>query len=295
MQKFDWGLIPSFLAVFENGSLSGAARIMKHSQPTIGRHITELEAQLGLSLFLRTGRGYEPTDAAISLAGRAGAMREAAADISIAAEGRSETLEGTVRVTASEVVATYILPGMIAQLLAEEPKLQIEVVASNSNENLLLREADIAVRMVEPDQADLISQKIGELEIGFFAHKSYLERAGTPEDFGAMFDHVFIGYDRWDALIKGIEKFGFNVDREDFRFRTDDQVAFMESIVAGVGIGIAMVRVLEGRNGVVRLLPEQSLPPLGMWLAAHKELRTSARVRRVYDFLQAGLREVCAR
>lgn len=295
MQKFDWGLIPSFLAVFESGSLSGAARAMKHSQPTIGRHIAELEVQLGLSLFVRTGRGYEPTDAAVSLAGRAGVMREAAADISIAAEGRSEALDGTVRVTASEVVATYILPRMIARLLAEEPKLQIEVVASNSNENLLLREADIAVRMVEPEQSDLISQKIGELEIGFFAHQSYLDCAGVPQDFGEMFDHVFIGYDRWDALIKGIAKYGFKVGREDFRFRTDGQVTFMESVVAGVGIGIAMVRVLEGREGVVRLLPDQPLPPLGMWLAAHQELRKSARVRRVYDFLQVGLKEVCAR
>lgn len=295
MQTFDWGLIPSFLAVFEEGSLSGAARMLDHSQPTLGRHIAELEAQIGLTLFVRTGRGYVPTEAAAALFERAKAMRSAAAAISLAAEGRAETLEGTVRVTASEVVATYILPAILAPLLRQEPLLQIEVVASNSNENLLLREADVAVRMVEPTQSDLVAQKIGSLEMGLFAHEDYLARMGVPATIEEIRAHVFLGYDRWEAMIEGMRRFGVDAHRSDFRYRTDDQVAYAEAIVAGVGIGVAMVHCLRDRAGIVRVMDDMPIPPLGMWLAAHQELRTSARVRRVYDTLRDGLKEVCAR
>jgi len=164
-----------------------ASRKLGNSQPTLGRHVTTLEEQLGATLFTRTGRELIPTQTAFDLASQANAMRNAASKISLSAAGHSEKLEGTVRVTASEVMATYALPPIIARLLEEEDGLEIELVASNSTENLLRREADIAIRMHRPEQVDLTARKIGDIPIGLFASDSYLKKYGVPHevsDFG---------------------------------------------------------------------------------------------------------------
>lgn len=285
----NWNLIPTFLAVLDGGSLSAAARQLGSSQPTVGRRIAELEAELDMVLFSRAARGLVPTDAAHQLAERARDMARAAASMAMFAEGRAETIAGTIRVTASEVVATYILPAILSDLMQAEPEIEVEVVSSNAANNLLLREADIAVRMVQPTQNDLVARKLGDLEIGIFAHESYLDRAGAPTGFSDLFDHVFIGYDRDDLMIRAMNRMGILAKRGDFRFRTDDQVGHVEAIAAGVGIGATQVSLMSRRPGVRRLFADLPIPPLPVWLAAHQEVRHSARVRRVYDHLADGL------
>jgi DNA-binding transcriptional LysR family regulator len=288
----DWGLIPAFLAVMQEGSLSAAGRRLGRSQPTVGRQLEALEAQLGVTLFHRSPRGLIPTETAHALAGHAESMEHAAAALSLAATGRAQRIAGTVRVTASEVVATYILPGIIAPLLDAEPALEIELVATNTTDNLLLREADIAVRMVAPTQPELIARRIGELEMGLFASETYLAQHGEPHGPEDLGDHRVLGYDRSDLIIRAMGTMGIEARRSDFRFRIDDQVAYTEAIVAGVGIGGGQVHLLARREGVRRVLPELPLPALPVWLVAHRELRSAARVRRVYDHLAAGLAAV---
>lgn len=290
MQPFDWTLLQSFLAVAETGSYSAAARASGRSQPTIGRHIEHLQSQLGATLFQRATSGYTLTQTGTALMDHARTMQQAAANISLITEGRAEDLRGTVRVTASEIVATYILPELFADLLAQEPELQIELVATNSAENLSLREADIAVRMVQPDQQDLIARKIGAIEIGLFAAQTYLDRAGTPQTPADISNHIVLGYDKSDLIIRGMAEFGMQAKRTDFAFRIDNQVAYLESIRAGIGIGASQRRIAL-KGGLVEVLPDLVLPALPVWLAAHAELRTSARVRRVFDFLSDRLPE----
>lgn len=284
MQTFDWTLLQSFLAVAETGSYSAAARATGRSQPTIGRHIEQLQSQLGAILFQRAQSGYTLTQTGTALMDHARAMQQAAANISLITEGRAEDVHGTVRVTASEIVATYILPELFADLLAAEPELQIELVASNTSENLSLREADIAVRMVQPNQQDLIARKIGEIETGLFAAQSYLDRKGTPTTPDDFTKHTILGYDKSDLIIRGMAAFGMQAKPTDFAFRIDNQAAYLEAIRAGVGIG-ATQRRQALRYNLIEVLPQLQLPPLPVWLAAHAELRTSARVRRVFDFL----------
>ena len=284
MQTFDWTLLQSFLAVAETGSYSAAARASQRSQPTIGRHVEQLQSQLGATLFQRASTGYVLTQTGIALVDHARAMQAAAAKISLITEGRAEDVRGTVRVTASEIVATYILPEIFAQLLAQEPELQIELVATNSTENLSLREADIAVRMVQPEQQDLIARKLGDINLGLFAAQSYLDRAGHPTSLADIGKHIIIGYDKSDLMIRGMLAFGMAAKREDFAFRVDNQVAYLEAVRAGVGIGASQQRQAKIYN-LIPVLPDLIIPPLPVWLTAHSELRTSARVRRVFDFL----------
>lgn len=287
----DWSHIPAFLAVLDAGSLSGAARQMQASQPTIGRQIAALEDALGVVLFHRASRGLVATEAALDLEPMARQMAKTAAGMGLVAAGRAGTVTGTVRITASAVVATYILPRIIATIMADAPGLEIELVASNRTENLILREADIAVRMVAPTQNDLFARKIGELGMGLYAHADYLARAGHPLGLTDLARHVFIGYDRSDLIIRAASEMGWQAQRHDFLFRTDDQVAYMEALAAGVGIGAAMHCLMAKRPGLERILPDAPIPSLPVYVAAHRELKSAARVRFVFDRLGSGLAE----
>lgn len=157
---FDWSLVRTFLAVLDHGSLLGAARMLKASQPTVGRHIAELESQWGVVLFERTGRGLVPTSNALQLAESARTMESSALQLAHKLSGNQAQTQGTVRITASVPVAAQLLPPVLARMRVALPEVQVELVSSNQVSNLLRREADIAVRMVRPDQATLIAKKL---------------------------------------------------------------------------------------------------------------------------------------
>ena len=180
IDRFDWALVKSFLAVLDAGSLMGAARRIGAQQPTLSRHVAELEAQLGTPLFERTGRGVVPTLAALAMADAARQMEDGAVALQRALATQRSVDVGTVRVASSVVAATWLLPPVIAALQAEMPGVVIELVASNQITNLLRREADIAVRMVRPAQSSLIARKLGDVAICTAAHESYLARHGAP-------------------------------------------------------------------------------------------------------------------
>ena len=290
MANSDWTITRSFLAVAETGSLSAAARALNLSQPTLGRHIAELEADLNLTLFTRTARGLQQTEAAKALLPHAMAMRDAAARLSLAAAGQEETVSGTVRVTASRIVANYILPAMLAQLRLLEPNIQIELVPSDSSENLLFREADIAVRMYRPNQLDVITSFLCDLPLGLYATPDYIRKNGMPQNFEDLAAHEFVGFDRSDALIGIMRKLGFDRVREDFALRCDDQIVYWSLVRAGCGIGGMQTMIADADPTVVRVAPFIPLPALPVWLTAAEALRQTPRIRRVFDHLSHSFR-----
>lgn len=287
--NFDWTLIRSFLAVLDAGSLMGAARALGAQQPTLGRHIAELEAQLGTPLFERTGRGVVPTTAALAIADAARQMQNSAEQLSRSALQRKVSTTGTVRITASEVAACYLLPPLLMQLQREEPGIEIELLASNKVENLLRREADIAVRMVRPAQQSLVARKLGEIPIVVAAHESYLKAHGTPRKLDDLLQHRLIGYDRDDTILRGFAAMGFAVNPSSFCLRTDNQLAYGRLVAEGAGIGFVARSNLRHWPGVRPVLPMLKIPPLPCWLAVHREIRGSALVRRVYDYLAEAI------
>lgn len=293
-KSFDWTHLQSFVAVAQHGSLSGAARALGGSQPTMGRHVSALETELGVRLFERTAGGLELTPTGVELLEYARRMAEAANRLSLVAEGRSEAIAGTIRITASEIVATYILPDILTDLHQAEPEIEIELVASDRAENLLQREADIAVRMYRPTQTDVFTRKVGDLRIGMFAAHSYVERRGVPQSLEDFRSHDVVGYDRSDQTIQGFRAAGLEVDRRFFSFRCDNQVVCWRMVVAGYGIGFNQIQIGEAEPRVTRLHMDAVLPSLPIWLTAHSELKTSLRVRRVFDFLAEHLRRVQA-
>src|SRR3954470_5621025 len=211
MEDIDWNLIKSFVTVAETGSLSAAARKLSASQPTLGRHIGALEQALGVTLFRRGRRGYELTEAGSTLFERGKAVSEQASAFSLLALGSVEAIEGTVRIAASEVVAAYVLPRMTARLGIEEPGIEVEIVASNQVENLLRRDADIAIRMVKPAQNELTARKVCDIPLCACAAIAYLDRRGRPLGPADLVDHPLIGFDRSDEMIRGFAQFGLPV------------------------------------------------------------------------------------
>jgi DNA-binding transcriptional LysR family regulator len=288
--SLDWSLVQAFLAVAETGSLSAAARQLGTSQPTLGRQVKAVEAQLGAELFHRQPRGFALTQIGAELIGPAQAMRDAVQQIALTAAGQQARLDGTVRITASVATSAMHLPPIIAKIRRLEPQIAIELVPSDDTRNLLYREADIAVRMYRPTQLDLITQHVGDSELGVFAAKSYLAERGTPQSFADVHSHDFVGYDTHLHIIEGMAKVGIHVDRSLFAVRCDDHVAYWELVRAGCGIGFAQTNIGRADPLVEELMADVHIPPLSIWLTAHEAMRQTPRIRRVWELLADGLR-----
>ena len=289
IDRLDWSLIRAFLAVADTGSLSAAARRLGTSQPTLGRQIRQIEASLDLPLFLRRPRGLELTDSGAALLPHARQMAEAMNAFALTAAGQTEDLRGTVRLTASTVVAHHVLPPIIAEIRRAEPLIQIELIASDSSDNLLFREADIAVRMYRSTQLDIITRHLGDLRLGVFASRGYLDRHGWPQQATDLMDHDLIGYDRNDLILRHMRAMGWPATREMFVIRCDSQTTYMALVQAGCGIGFAQVGILGGIPDMVELDLGLELPHLPVWLAAPQAMRNTPRIARVWDLLADGL------
>ncbi len=292
LRTLDWSLVQAFLAVAEAGSLSGAARRLGRSQPTLGRQIRQIEAKLGVDLFTRHPRGLSLSDGGQALLPAAQRMRDAIADIALTAAGRDRALEGAVRITASEVVAFHLLPPIVARIRQALPRLRVDLVASDSSDNLLYRDADIAVRMYRPQQLDIVARQIGEMPIGIYAAHGYLDRAGVPETLDALPSHDLIGYDRSDLILRGMRDMGWPATRDWFTTRCDNQLVYWNLLCAGCGIGFAPRTLGQAEPRVRRLLPDLVLPALPVWLAAPQATRRTPRIARVWDMLADGLGKV---
>ncbi|MGO8920512.1 MAG: LysR family transcriptional regulator [Stellaceae bacterium] len=284
-----WELYHSFLAVLRQGSLSAAARRLRLTQPTIGRHVAALEAALGVALFTRSPGGLVPTPAALGLATHAEAMEAAAEALRRAASGEAEEERGTVRLTASEMMGAEVLPAILARFRERHPDIALELVLSNRNEDLLRREADIALRMARPRQAALAARRIGTVGLGLYAHRRHIAAFGLPQSLEELLRHPIIGFDRDDSSWRSLGDLGLPVTRELFAFRADSDLAQLAALRAGLGIGGCQHGIARRERDLVPVLPQALSFSLEMWLAMHEDLRASRRVRLLFDHLAAAL------
>jgi len=285
----DWNFYRSLLAVLRTGSLSAAARALRLTQPTLGRHIAELEVTLGVNLFVRSPQGLAPTEAALAMRGDLEAA-ETAFDAAIReSSGSAQDERGVVRLTASEIVGCEVLPPLIAAFGRAHPKIAVELALSNRNQDLLRRDADIAVRMVRPEQAALVVRKIGQVTIGLYAHRAYLRARGVPRDENDLTQHTVIGWDRDASPFRNVSGPVRFLSREFFGFRCDSDLAQLAALRAGVGIGGCQKTIARRDKALVPVLEGRVSFTLDMWLAMHEDLRGSRRVKLLFDHLAKGL------
>ncbi|WP_025854195.1 LysR family transcriptional regulator [Pseudomonas sp. CHM02] len=282
-----WELYRSFLGVFREGSLSGAARQLGITQPTVGRHIAALETALGVVLFTRSPTGLLPTAMARTLRAHAETMERTAAALERAASAQGDEVRGVVRVSASEVVGVEVLPPILTQLRQTHPHLKVELVLTNRLSDLLQLEADIAVRMVRPSQEQLLARRIGLIEVGLHARDDYLQQHGLPLQIHDLAGHSVIGFDQENAFIRSMAIKGF--ERSAFALSSDSDLAQLALIRAGAGIGGCQVQLAKRDPRLRRVLPEGFSIKLDTWVTMHEDLRNSPRCRVMFDALVEGL------
>jgi len=285
----DWQWFRAFLAVVREGSLSGAARVLGTTQPTMGRQIAALEASLGIKLFARSRDGLSPTEAGMRLIASAEVMAAAVEAAQRSASGEIEEERGTVRITASEVIGGEVLPSILADFHALNPRISVELALSNRTEDLLRGEADIAVRMLRPTQGTLVAKQIGRIDVGLYGHRSYLKGRAMPRQLEDLRQHALIGYDRDQAYARVLERIGVRFTQDMFAFRSDSDLAQLAALRAGIGIGASQLGIARRDRNLVPVLHAELIFPMEVWLVMHRDLRSSRRVRLLFDHLAARL------
>lgn len=287
----DWNLLKSFLAIMEAGSVLGAAKKIGGNQPTLSRHIAELEEKLGVVLFERTARGLKPTAIAHLIFPSVHEMALSSQKIAFSIMQSNQSLRGVVRISCSQVMATFLMPPLMIEFRKIHPDIKIDLVSTNHISNLLNREADIALRFIRPEQHSLIAKKLCDLHFGAYATKNYLSSIGVEIDksryltLSEIFQFDVIGLDKEMSLIDVLSASGLQVEKEMFAFKTDDHVAGIHLVSHGGGIGFMPKYVasqFEQMQSVLDDTLQQSLP---MWLVTHREIRDAPLIRLVYDFL----------
>ena len=282
-RDINWSYWRTFLAVLQTGSLSAAARSLSLTQPTVGNHIDNLEAALNESLFLRSQEGLTPTPFALSLEPKAREMAMSAHFLKRLAKSESLELEGTVRITASEIVGVEILPPILRSFRVKYPKVRLELVLSNTQDDLLNADADIAVRMVRPKQKRLIAKKIGDVPISLFAHESYLEGRVAPQTIGELFGHDLIGIDRDIERWTDMSLNGHSIHPDDLSFKCDSDIGQLSALRAGLGIGVCQRAIAKSEPELVEVLPTQIQIALEMWIVMHEDLKAHQSARAVFN------------
>ncbi len=290
--NFDWNQLRAFLATVEEGSLSAAARALDLTQPTLSRQVSALEESLGLVLFERSRHAMTLTQAGIELVEHVETMRDAAIRVSLTASGQSQEIKGVVSITATDMVTTYLLPEMLGELQAAAPGLKIELIPSNEVQDLNKREADIAIRHVSPEQPDLIAKKIGQASAYLYAAPEYLARHAQPMNKEQICNADFIGLGQIERFLPMINSLGLPLTTDNFNITTTGSAALMELVKQGLGISILPHYIGNKAPELQRLIPDTFSAPVPIWLVTHKELRSSRRIRLVYDFLAEKLRDI---
>lgn len=286
---FDWNRARAFLATAQEGSFSAAGRALKTSQPTIGRQVAALEAELDIVLFERVGHGLVLTPTGADLVEHIKAMDEAAQRVSLVAAGQSLSLDGPVCISASQIEAVHTLPPIIADIRDEHPGIEVEVLVTNETSDLGRREADIAIRSFRPTEPDLFARKVKDGAAHLYGSTNYLDRLGNPTTAEELSRANFIGFNRDDILLEGLNAMGLSLTQRSFPVISENQLLQWELTKRGVGIAMMTEEVGDAEPLVRRALPDLPAFPVPMWLTTHRELSTSRRMRVVFDLLLEGL------
>lgn len=283
--SLDWSLLRAFAEVAQSGSVLRAAQVLELTQPTLSRQIAALEAAVGYALFVRSTRGMRLTPRGQALLEPVMQMREQSFSAGRIAQGQQENISGLVRISASEIVSSFMLPAMLCDLQKRHPGLEFAVQASNTLSNLVEREADIAVRMIRPRQAGLITRHVADFRVVMAAHRQYLARAGMPTEPSRLFEWSMIGFDQDRSLEKGFAQNGIPPRLQRWAYRSDSHAVCWQLVQQGAGIGFVTDLLVDAHPDIVRVMPDLPTPHLPVWLTVHRDLRSSPRLKAVYEAL----------
>lgn len=280
----DWNDLRLVYAVAKEGTLSGAARMLGVTHSTVFRRLGAIERQMGVRLFERFRDGYAPTPAGEATAALAARFAEDVLLLERQISGQDLRPSGTVRITTTDTIAT-ILIRHLAALRSSHADIGVELVVSNAMANLTRREADIAIRPTPEPPETLVGRCIAEIAHAIYGSPEYLSRhtASLPE-------HDWIGLD--DALAGTVigRWMHESVPAARVICRIDSLPALCEAARAGLGLAVLPCYLGDTADGLRRAVQKTlSVPRSALWLLTHNDLKRTARIRAVMDFLATAL------
>lgn len=290
----DWNDLRFFLAVAREGTLTAAARALRVSQPTVSRRLAALERDLETKLFLRGATGYAPTAQGRRLLEVAEPLAVQLDRVERGGVDEASRVSGTVRLAVTEMSAVHLVEEALGPLLAAHPGLVVDLVAGNLTVDLARGEADLAVRLVRPDAADLVRRRLGAMRYGLFATASYLARA-PPVTAPDLAGHAVIRPVRSMARGPEAQWLESHATRATAPVCVDSPHVALRAAAAGLGLAVLSdsLALHAPDLACARALPE--IPAREVWLVYHRDLRQLARVRAVAEAVTTHLRERLAR
>lgn len=288
--SFDWNRVRALLVTAEEGSYSAAALALGTTQPTVGRQIATLEEELSTTLVERVGRGVELTPAGLALVEHAREMGEAARKLALVASSHSVALEGVVTITAGDSTAVHLLPPIVAEVHRRYPGILLNIVATNATADLRQREADIALRNYRTDDEELIATRLPDGSGWLYGSHGYLDSIGNPAVDADLSGLAFIGFDDRDEFAKALSGFGVTIDPKQILVGSENHNLQWELVRRGLGLGVMLARIGDADPTVARALPGMNPLPVPLWLTTHRAVRTSRRVRAVFDVIAEAFR-----
>ena len=288
----NWDDLKYFLAMAEEGSLSAAARKLKVSQPTLSRRLVSLEEDVGSDIFVRTRSGLEMTPIGERLLDHARHMRDDVYSIERAITGHDSSLKGTVVISCVEMLGADWLVEKTLAFRRQYPGITVDIKVENTTSDLLRREADIAVRMFRPVQNDLIAKRVANMKYGYYATKQYLEEFGIPKSLKDLDGHEFIL--PHDEILAHTSKYSGrdqHPNEGNIAFRSNSLISLESAVKNGYGIGAYSCLRAQNNPNLVRLFGDLTVYASDIWLVSHAELRRSARIRAMFDFLSEVFKE----
>lgn len=286
---FDWNQARALVAVADLGSLSAAGNALCLTQPTIGRQVAALEAELGIVLVERRGRTLVLTDTGRQVADAARSMAEAGMRLSLVASGQAQAVSGPVSISATDLFAHYLLPEILRDLHTIAPGLEVEVIASNEISDIRTREADIAIRHVRPVDGELIGRLLRQTSAHLYAARSYLDVNGRPKNLEDLNGRSFVAYGSKVEMVRHLQRLGVDAKEGDMCFNSSNGTVAWEAVRKGFGYGFMAVDFIPFAPEVEVVLPKALCIEFPIWLVTHRELHSSTKIRLVFDVLTKAL------
>lgn len=285
---WQWDDVRFFLAVARAGSLSGAGRAMGVGHVTVGRRITLLEKQLGVTLLNRTPDGFVTTSAGDAILRQCAAMESAAADLERIVGGSDALMAGSVRVTTTEGLAYQLVAPAIAALRETHPELRIDLLVGARSLDIARREADLAVRFARPQASDLVCRKLGEVAFALYASKRYLARKGIPKQGQGLADFDLITFTGAPAAMNPFFM-GESLEGARIALRCDNALIQLRAAASQAGIVEAACFLGDSAPDLVRVWPDRATRRVA-WLIVHQDMRRAARIRAVSNAITEAFR-----
>ena len=280
-----WDAYRIFLAVAETQSLSAAGRRLHLSHATVGRHITALETQLGTKLFVREQTGYALTGAGERLRAEVEPMALAAERALHAANSADGEAQGLVRVAMPHSLASYWFMPYLGELAERHPGIEIELVNEISQVSVKRRDADVVIRPYGPGRENVVGRKIGRIGVGFYASRAYAEAHGLPSRREEWKDHRIVSFGGIAAEVELAKWLAHVTQDATIALRCIADADLVQAVRAGIGISTLVCITGEHYDDLVRIAPHKLANGTDMWLLAHPDLRDTAPVRAVLDFI----------